>query len=475
MNKHKVLITVVFVCLAVSASNAAGIIYVDVNSPNDPGTGTFGDPFRKIQDGINSSLTGDTVLIRPGIYSGPGNFDLDPQGKSIIIRSANPEDAEIIANTVIDPNRAGRGFNIHSGEDSNCVIAGLTIRNAGIPDGYNGAGIYCYDNSPTILNCVIKNNHAVDGSGGGICLDYGSATIINCTITGNIADYYGGGIGLRFSSPVIIGCTISGNTAILEGGGIDSGASEPNIINSIISDNNAPLGGGINCYYPGATNVVNCTIVANSAEYAGGAVYCWSQGSAIIKNSILWANSAIDGTQLGLEEQGTASVAYSDVQYGQTAVYDPCSLLVWGEGNIDIDPCFASFNPEGDPNLLDFHLQSSYGRWNSTFYKIDFNQDGIITLFEFARLAGVWMEEGDMPEDLDYSGIVDWTDLELFAQYYLANSIEDGWISDESTSPCIDAGDPNSDWTAEPWPNGERINMGAYGGTNQASKSSSGK
>jgi hypothetical protein len=30
---------------------------------------------------------------------------------------------------------------------------------------------------------------------------------------------------------------------------------------------------------------------------------------------------------------------------------------------------------------------------------------------------------------------------ELFAQYYLANSIEDGWIIDSSTSPCIDAGD----------------------------------
>jgi hypothetical protein len=41
---------------------------------------------------------------------------------------------------------------------------------------------------------------------------------------------------------------------------------------------------------------------------------------------------------------------------------------------------------------------------------------------------------------------------------------------DSSTSQCIDAGDPNSDWSAEPWPNGKRINMGAYGRTVQASK-----
>ncbi|MHB9070879.1 MAG: hypothetical protein ACYC54_10995 [Sedimentisphaerales bacterium] len=45
------------------------------------------------------------------------------------------------------------------------------------------------------------------------------------------------------------------------------------------------------------------------------------------------------------------------------------------------------------------------------------------------------------------------------------------WTKDANTSPCIDAGDPNSDWTAELWPHGKRINMGAYGGTSQASMS----
>jgi hypothetical protein len=45
------------------------------------------------------------------------------------------------------------------------------------------------------------------------------------------------------------------------------------------------------------------------------------------------------------------------------------------------------------------------------------------------------------------------------------------WVKDNVTSPCIDAGDPNSDWTAELWPNGRRINMGAYGGTPEASMS----
>jgi len=45
------------------------------------------------------------------------------------------------------------------------------------------------------------------------------------------------------------------------------------------------------------------------------------------------------------------------------------------------------------------------------------------------------------------------------------------WVQDDATSPCIDAGDPNSPIGLEPFPNGGRVNMGAYGGTAEASKS----
>ncbi|VAX19168.1 hypothetical protein MNBD_IGNAVI01-794 [hydrothermal vent metagenome] len=45
------------------------------------------------------------------------------------------------------------------------------------------------------------------------------------------------------------------------------------------------------------------------------------------------------------------------------------------------------------------------------------------------------------------------------------------WINDNVTSPCIDAGDPTSDYSNEPPPNSSRINIGAYGNTSEASKS----
>ena len=44
------------------------------------------------------------------------------------------------------------------------------------------------------------------------------------------------------------------------------------------------------------------------------------------------------------------------------------------------------------------------------------------------------------------------------------------WEIMSKDSPVIDAGDPFSDYSNEPMPNGGRINMGAYGNTPEASK-----
>jgi hypothetical protein len=45
------------------------------------------------------------------------------------------------------------------------------------------------------------------------------------------------------------------------------------------------------------------------------------------------------------------------------------------------------------------------------------------------------------------------------------------WGEDDVTSPCIDAGDPSFAYSKEPAPNGKRINLGGYGNTEHASKS----
>ena len=61
-------------------------------------------------------------------------------------------------------------------------------------------------------------------------------------------------------------------------------------------------------------------------------------------------------------------------------------------------------------------------------------------------------------------------DYHLKTEQTLGRYTPAGWTSDTESSPLLDAGDPASDASAEPAPNGGRVNIGMYGGTAEASK-----
>jgi len=164
----------------------AEIIIVDDDGPAD---------FNNIQAAIEYSSDWDTIYVFPGIYTGPGNRDIDFLGKVITVQSVAPDDPYIVAETIIDCNASAsdkhRGFVFHEGEDGNSVLAGFTIIN-----GYEtvGGGIYSNWSSPTITNCVITGN---TGRGGGIACEDAYPTISNCTISYNNGLPRGGGHLLR--------------------------------------------------------------------------------------------------------------------------------------------------------------------------------------------------------------------------------------------------------------------------------------
>ena len=90
----------------------------------------------------------------------------------------------------------------------------------------------------------------------------------------------------------------------------------------------------------------------------------------------------------------------------------------------------------------------------------------------FSRFANSWFSQGqDLAADLNRDEIVDMADLRIFAGQFLTPGDKGGWVLDSVTSNCIDAGNPGCPPGSEPSPNGNRINMGAYGGTAEASKS----
>lgn len=174
-------------------------------------------------------------------------------------------------------------------------------------------------------------------------------------------------------------------------------------------------------------HIAHCLVYDNLAEWAGG-MYFAEAYTRVVHCTVAF-NEARD--QWGGVMDGGGGVRFSssifwgntcdldDVQWAQigrvneNTRFDYCCVQGWtggftGVGNIDQPPLFV------DPPHGDFHVKSQAGRWDT---------------------------------------------------------VRGAWVQDEVTSPCIDAGDPATPIMHEPFPNGGVVNMGAYGGTAEASKS----
>ena len=222
-----------------------------------------------IQEGIDASVDGDTVLIAEGTYFENG---IDFLGKAILVIGTDPEDSLVVENTVIDGDAIGSVFYFHSGEDSTSILRGLTIRNGWSAD--FGGGVYCIHSSPAIQNCFITRNSAVT-KGGGI-YGYDSDLILeNCLVFLNSSLEDGGGLACYTSSLSVRSCRIEHNTAADDAGGVFcSQNSEPVVTGSTISNNSASGdGGGIFCL-SSKPSLIECMITANEDADYGGGFYC---------------------------------------------------------------------------------------------------------------------------------------------------------------------------------------------------------
>lgn len=314
----------ILACLLAMVPCLARTITVDDDSPAE---------YSRIQDAIDISQDGDTILVQSGTYTGPGNRNIDYHGKAIIVRGeAGPENC--IIDCIGDPNDFNRGFYFHSNENATSILDGFTITN-GLAK--LGGGVYCNNSTPLIMNCVFRNNHSVififppeslDG-GGGICCDSGAnATIRNCSFFNNSAWFGGNAIGCRESSPLIENCLFSGNHGCQRGGAIYLNLSNTRILNCLfVGNSSGEYGGAIACkggWDYQTPEMLQCTLVGNSSA-RGGAVDLIGT-IMTITNSIMWENSQSEITHTAT---GTANVQYSDIKGG------------WiGKGNIDSDPLF---------------------------------------------------------------------------------------------------------------------------------------
>ena len=81
-------------CLLVfPASVWSETFFVDDNDPAE---------FKTLQGAVDAARDGDLIVVNPGLYTGPGNCDIDLRGKAIRIRGDDPLDPEVVEATVID-------------------------------------------------------------------------------------------------------------------------------------------------------------------------------------------------------------------------------------------------------------------------------------------------------------------------------------------------------------------------------------
>ena len=444
----------------------------------------------------NCTFDGNYASEGGGIYSRDSNLVLtdcifshnvvDDEGGGMQNIHSNPA----VTGCTFSDNSAESGGGGMANVKSSPSIIDCTFSDNNVEDG-SGGGIDNYNSSPTLTNCTFSGNSANDpnpfdeeGSAGGGMSNYGNSSPIltNCTFSGNSASpgVGGGMINGSYSNSILIDCIFNENTAI-EGGGMYNLHSSPTLTNcTFISNSGGDSGGAMSNEYVGNLQLTGCMFTGNSAEDEGGGIDNFETVSTIIDCTFI-GNSAPDGGGLYLEnERGstlancifignsaenngggirgndedvtmthctfsgnsagnngggiymdenielTNSIFWANIANGsidepaQMVVYNPASVIVnyccvqgwsgtWGgTGNIDVDPLFA------DPENGDFHLKSQAGRW-------DMNNPG--------------------------------------------------WVQDDVTSLCIDAGDPMAPIMHEPFPNGGIVNMGAYGGTAEASKS----
>ena len=199
-----------------------------------------------IQEAVNNSRDGDTIVVDPGTYYGGGFSDPTTLTnaeialvlyKAVTITSRNPDDPCCVAATIIDGSRivnnglgyVGVYFSPNTG--SKTVLNGLTIQNCGgewldggdgdrnnnHPNGEDGApgqgaAIYIEKGAgPTIKNCLIRDNLVYGGDGGN---GVGADDTANAGRGGWAGWAHGGAIWCGPSTtPKFINCIIENNVA----------------------------------------------------------------------------------------------------------------------------------------------------------------------------------------------------------------------------------------------------------------------
>jgi len=261
---------------------------------NPAGTGDF----PTIQEAINATVDGDTVLLADGTYTGVGNRGLLCPNRLITIRSQSGNPAACI----IDAEGADRGIRFQS-TTYRPLLEGVTITNGRANIG--AGALFWSDAQATISHCVFCDNYTETSAGAAVFSSDSRATMSHDVIYKNYAETSGGAGVVHFeelSHAFVNNCSITHNDV---GDAYGTGA-------AVFCSNADP-------YFD------NCII---SFTDGGPAIACASGGDPSMSCNDVYGNSGGD---------------YVDCISGDAGI----------NGNFSSDPLYC------DPLSDDFHLDCS--------------------------------------------------------------------------------------------------------------------
>ena len=264
---------------------------------------------------------------------------------------------------------------------ANVTFAKATIFDATIEGNAansGGGGVFNLNSQLELVNSLVVANDT-PASGAGFYVDEGAGqvTIVNSTLSNNVASGDGGGMfsaGWSALTNVVFEHNQAHSPSSLPsfGGGMNIMFGSPSLVNVLFYNNLADYGGGManqadyGSGTPPSENIsptlTNVTLAGNVARIAGGGIYNLDSDPAL-QNSILWANQAVSGTQIYNGETSIPTIAYSDIQgSGGSGVGWDDSLGADLDNNLDADPWFR--HPV-DPGTVPTSTGDLRLRWGS--------------------------------------------------------------------------------------------------------------
>jgi hypothetical protein len=415
---------------------------------DDANPGTEAQPFATIQRGVDAAAEGDTVIVQPGTYLEGVLF----RGKNLVLRSTDPLDTNVVSQTVIDGDGARIAVQFDGTESASCRLEGLTVtRGSTIGSDALGAGIS--GGTPNRrTRATLRHNRIIDNQETGVaCCD---GLVEGNLIAGNTSWKSAGG--LAWCDGVIRANWIQDNRTFQReaAGGLAwcQGAIEGNTISRNGSAGEGSSAGGLAfCHGIVSSNFITANAASGSA--GGGLDRC----DGLIDGNQITLNSSMYGGALAqchgpIQGNTIAENSPAGLYRCDAAVRNNLILANQGHGLSECDGAIAN-------NTV--CLNTGFGL---------FECDGPILN------CIVWGNHDHGPEQLRASSTPAYSCVQHWpgggaGNFALAPHFLDAAKGDyrlQSWSPCIDAGDPAADSSGEPEPSRQRIDVGAFGNTDQA-------